>query len=127
MSVKFVIPGRLPGLNDYIATERTNRYKAAKMKREAEADILVAAKKGLRGWKARAPVTMSYTWVEKDRRRDCDNIAFAKKFIQDALVTGGYLRNDNQAWITGFTDDFAVDKGHPRIEVVITERGENDV
>lgn len=26
------IPGRLPGLNEYISAERTNRYKTAKMK-----------------------------------------------------------------------------------------------
>lgn len=31
-----VIPGTLPGLNEYIAAERTNRYKAAAMKRKAE-------------------------------------------------------------------------------------------
>lgn len=35
-----VIPGTLPGLNEYIAAERTNRYKAAVMKREAESLVL---------------------------------------------------------------------------------------
>lgn len=84
-----VIPGTLPGLNEYIAAERTNRYKAAAMKREAEGLVLWAAKQCLRGWKTRGPVRMEYTWVERNRRRDKDNIsAYGRKIIQDALVKG---------------------------------------
>lgn len=56
-----VIPGTLPGLNEYIAAERTNRYKAAAMKREAESLVLWAAKQYLRGWKARGPVREEFT------------------------------------------------------------------
>lgn len=117
-----VIPGTLPGLNEYIAAERTNRYKAAAMKREAENLVLWAAKQCLRGWKARASVRMEYTWVERNRRRDKDNIsAYGRKIIQDALVKGGYLQGDGWAHISGFADEFAVDKGHPRIEVRICQ------
>lgn len=32
MKYLLIIPGKLSGLNDYIAAERTNRYKGAKMK-----------------------------------------------------------------------------------------------
>lgn len=117
-----VIPGTLPGLNEYIAAERTNRYKAAAMKREAESHVLWAAKQCLRGWKARASVRMEYTWVERNRRRDKDNIsAYGRKIIQDALVKGGYLQGDGWAHISGFSDAFAVDKGYPRIEVRICQ------
>lgn len=117
-----VIPGTLPGLNEYIAAERTNRYKAAAMKREAESLVLWAAKQCLRGWKARGPVRMEYTWVERNRRRDKDNIsAYGRKIIQDALVKGGYLQGDGWAHISGFSDAFAVDKGRPRIEVRICQ------
>ena len=117
-----VIPGTLPGLNEYIASERTNRYKAAAMKREAESLVLWAAKQHLRGWRARGPVRMEYTWVERNRRRDKDNIsAYGRKIIQDALVKGGYLQGDGWAHITGFSDAFAVDKGRPRIEVRICQ------
>lgn len=117
-----VIPGTLPGLNEYIAAERTNRYKAAAMKREAENLVLWAAKQCLRGWKARASVRMEYTWVERNRRRDKDNISgYGRKIIQDALVKGGYLQGDGWAHISGFSDAFAVDKGHPRIEVRICQ------
>lgn len=121
---KLIIPGRMPGLNDYIAAERTNRYKAAKMKREDMDTVLCAAKGCLRGWKAKGRVRMHYTWYEKDQRRDMDNVSsYGRKIIQDALVEGHYLHNDGWKDIAGFSDDFAVDKKVPRIEVEIEEEG----
>ena len=68
---------------------------------------------------------MRYLWVEKNRRRDKDNISsFGRKVIQDALVKMGVLRNDGWENIEGFSDNFAVDKGKPRIEIEIEEPGE---
>ena len=55
------------------------------------------------------------------RRRDKDNIAFAKKFIQDALVKEKVLKNDGWAQIESWTDAFAVEAQHPRVEVEINE------
>lgn len=119
---KLVIPGRLVGLNEYIEAERRNKYKAAQIKREAEDLVMLCARQQLRGWKARGPVMMFYLWVEKDRRRDKDNISgYGRKIIQDALVKGKFLKNDGWNDIEGFADDFAVDKGNPRIEIVIEE------
>lgn len=119
---KLVIPGRLPGLNEYIEAERRNKYKAAQIKREAENIVMLCARQQLRGWKARGPVMMFYLWVEKDRRRDKDNVSgYGRKIIQDALVKAKFLKNDGWNDIEGFADDFAVDKGNPRIEIVIEE------
>lgn len=119
---KLVIPGRLPNLNEYIEACRRNKYKANKMKKEAEDLVMLCARQQLRGWKARGPVMMFYLWVEKDRRRDKDNISgYGRKIIQDALVKGKFLKNDGWNDIEGFADDFAVDKGNPRIEIVIEE------
>lgn len=119
---KLVIPGRLPGLNEYIAAERTNKYRAAKIKSESEHLVALAAKKCLRGWRAKGPVTMRYTWYERDQRRDKDNVSgYGRKVIQDALVRGGYLPADGWAQIADFTDAFAVDRCSPRIEVEIEE------
>ena len=74
----------------------------------------------------REPVTMHYTWVERDRRRDKDNISsFGRKVIQDALVAMGALRNDGWANIDGFTDSFYVDPDDPRIEIEIEEAPKN--
>lgn len=120
--MKLVIMGSFPGLNEYINAERTNRYKAAAMKRQVEHTVILAAKKCLRGKKFDRPVVMHYTWYEKNRRRDKDNVSsFGRKCIQDALVKGGWLAGDGWKHITGFSDRFSVDTAHPRIEVEIEE------
>ncbi len=33
---KLIIPGRLPGLNEYITAERSKKYAGARMRKEAE-------------------------------------------------------------------------------------------
>ena len=120
MKIKFTIPGRLPGLNEYINAERQNKYMAAKMKKQAE-ELIAWSLKAEKRVKFKNPVLIHYLWVEKDRRRDKDNICFAKKFIQDALVKAKVLKNDGWNEIADFKDDFDVDKDNPRIEVTITE------
>lgn len=122
MIYKFTIPGRLPSLNEYIDAERASKYKAAKMKKQAEELISWSLKTGKKV-KFKAPVTIHYLWVERDKRRDKDNIAFAKKFIQDALVKAKILENDGWKQIADFKDDFDVDSKNPRIEVTMTEVG----
>ena len=118
--MKLTIPGKLPGLNEYIEAERTHRQKAAIMKRQYEHMIVLLAKSQLRGKRITGPVVMRYTWHEKDQRRDKDNISsMGRKIIQDALVKVGVLPNDGWAHIAGFVDSYAVDKKTPRIEVDI--------
>lgn len=119
--ISFTIPGRLPGLNEYINAERRNKYKAAQMKRDAEQRIIMAAKTQLRGVRFNVPVIMHYTWVEPNRRRDKDNITFAKKFVQDALVKAKVLKNDGWGEIENFPDSFCVDQKNPRVEVWFEE------
>ena len=94
---------KLPSLNDYIDACRTNRYVAAKMKRETEDAIIWFIK---RLPKFQDPVVVHFVWVEADRKRDPDNIAFAKKFVFDALVKARKLKDDSQRYVKGFTDDF---------------------
>lgn len=119
--MKLIIPGQLPGLNEYINAERSSKYQGAAMKRQAEHTIIMCIKQQLRGVRFDRPVHMTYRWIEPNMRRDCDNIAFAKKFIQDALVKAGVLENDGWAQIAGFADLFEVDKSRPRVEVEIRE------
>lgn len=122
MRARLIIPGRLPGLNEYIAAERANRYKGANMKRDAQAVVTLAVRSQLRGIHFTGPVRIAYTWVEKDRRRDLDNISsFGRKVIQDALVTCHVLEDDGWSEIAGFSDAFDVDKKRPRIVVEIEE------
>lgn len=117
--MKLIIPRQLPGANTYIDACRRNKHLANRLKHEAESAVIWAAKSQLRGVRFDGPVVMHYTWVEPNRRRDKDNIAFARKFVQDALVGAGVLENDGWAQIKGFSDDFAVDRKRPRVEVEI--------
>lgn len=119
--MKFTIYGRLPGMNEYTSSQRGNRYHGANMKRASqkavEAYISAAKLKPIK-----CPVRIIYAFYEPDRRRDLDNISgFAHKVIQDALVSCGVLQGDGWKHITGYTDVFAVDRKHPRIEVELVE------
>lgn len=122
MTYILLIKGRFPGLNDYIAAERANRYKGAQMKREAQTVALWAIREQLRGVHIKHPVRLWYTFHEPDRRRDHDNVAaFAHKVIQDALVVAEVLRDDGWDEVVGFSDAFILDRINPRIEVMIEE------
>lgn len=126
MTARLVIHGTLPGLNEYIAIERgrSGKQRANTLKQQTQRIIGAAIAQQLRGVRFARPVTMHYRWVERDRRRDKDNIAFARKFVQDALVRARVLENDGWRHIEGFSDEFAVDKASPRVEVVITDEEE---
>lgn len=120
--MKVTIYGRLPGLNEYIDAERQSKYKAAALKAQSMQLVMIYAKRDLRKWRAKGPVYMRYIWYEPNRRRDKDNVSgYGRKIIQDALVKGGYLRNDGWNEIAGFSDDFCVNKLNPRVEVYIDE------
>lgn len=122
MEYLLIIPGTLPNLNDYIAAERTNRHKGAKMKADSGNVVAVAIRQCLRGVKIEKPVYMKYTWYEPNKRRDLDNISsFGRKVIQDALVNAAALKDDGWKHVVGFSDRFEVDKENPRIEVIIRE------
>ena len=116
------IPGRLDNLNDFIRADKASRYEGGKLKRKNEDIVSLYIRKQLRGVTISKTVLMEYTWVEKDKRRDLDNISsFGRKVIQDALVKCGVLKNDGWDQISGFTDSFRVDKKEPHIEVLIRE------
>ena len=58
------------------------------------------------------PIVITFTWIEANKRRDYDNIAFSKKFILDAMQKYGKLENDNRKWVVGFTDKFELGKDY---------------
>lgn len=100
---RFGIPLKLPSLNDYTRVCRANKQYANKFKQSYEQQIgLYLAKMP----KYEKPVRIIFTWIETNKRRDLDNIAFAKKFILDAMVKYGKLKDDNRKCVTGFEDRF---------------------
>ena len=113
------IQGTMPGLNDYSGAERKHRQIAAAMKRDETARVAWAAKVQLPVFTRMIRLTIVYR--EKNRKRDKDNIAFAKKFILDGLKDAGRIPNDGWAWIDGWSEEFVVDARDPGITVIINE------
>ena len=97
------IPMKLPSLNDYVRMCRENKYKANKFKQNLEEDIGMFLGKLPR---YETPIKIHFHWVEGNKRRDIDNVAFAKKFILDSLVSHQILKDDNRKCVTAFTDTF---------------------
>lgn len=115
-----VIEGRFPSLNDFISAERANRHVGAKMKRRETVrarDAAVAA--GMPRFVG--PVSVRFLWVERDRRRDLDNVAFAKKFVLDGLVEAGVLEDDGQRHVVALQDTFEIDPASPRVVVEVED------
>lgn len=100
---KIEIPLKLPSCNEYIDACRRNKYVGAKMKKETQEQIIPYL---LKLPKINNPIKITFTWVEDNKRRDLDGICFAKKFILDALVQAGVLKDDNRKIVTNFTDSF---------------------
>lgn len=116
------IDGRLPGLNEYTDASRANKYKSAQMKKDAQTLVMWHIRSQLKGVTITHPVHLSFTWFERDRRRDHDNVSsFGRKVIQDALVAGGVLYDDGWGYVASHSDSYAVDAKKPRIELVIVE------
>ena len=106
MKYRFVINKRLIGLNEYTNTNRYNKYAGAKQKKEEQEYIKMCIRQQLGNIKIEKPVKGYFTWIEENRRRDLDNICFAKKFILDSLVELGILKDDNRKMVCGFEDRF---------------------
>lgn len=122
---EFIIKQKLPSLNDYVLVCRTNKFQASKFKREIEELIEWSIRSALTRktlYKPKQAVVVRFTWTEPNRRRDCDNIASAKKFILDALVKMRVLENDTQKFVVGFYDIFEIGKEHSvRVELIEKE------
>ena len=112
------IPLKLPSFNEYVNVCRTNKYMAAKMKRDLEQEI---------GYfildlpKYDKPIQIHFHWIEGNQRRDLDNICYAKKFILDALVKFQKLKDDNRKYVYAFRDTFEYRKGTTKVVLEIEE------
>ena len=108
---------KLPSLNEYVNVCRRNPFEASRFKRETEDSIMYFTNR-LPVFKH--PVFIHFHWMEKSRKRDLDNVAFAKKFILDALVRSGKLPDDNQKYVIGFMDTFETGK-EDKVTITIKE------
>lgn len=105
--MKYEINMKLPSLNEYIRACRSNKYVGAKFKKQIEDDISWFL---LKMPKYDKPIKIHFTWIEGNKRRDLDNVCFAKKFILDTMVKMGKLKDDNRNYVCAFTDTFEYGK-----------------
>ena len=126
LTYKFEINKRLVGLNEYTNANRYNRYAGAKKKKEEQEYIKYCILNQLGNIKIDKPVVGEFTWIEENKRRDLDNICFAKKFILDSLVELGILKDDNRKMVCGFVDKFEyADKSKVIVKLEEITNGEN--
>lgn len=119
--MKFTIRGRLSGLNEYTKANRSNHHAGNKMKKDNEERILWAIRQAKAAEVDKYPITLEIVWYEPNLRRDIDNVVFAQKFILDAMVKSGIIKNDSQKFVKGISHIVLVDKVEPRVEVEIKE------
>lgn len=126
--IKIVIEQELMDLNNYINAERSNRFMASKIKKEQTAIVSNVIKKemaaGLVIKEEHFPLNFEFHWFMKNKRKDKDNIVFAKKFLFDGMIDSGLIANDGWKEIGTFKDVVAVDKEFPRVEIKIRMAGE---
>lgn len=110
--------GVLPTFNQYSALERTNRLKAAEVKRQVQDGLLrqMTDAKSFNGH-----VYVGFVWIRPDMRYDKDNVTFAKKFILDALQEAHVIKNDSWRMCTPFDLGYKVNKQNPRTIVRIAD------
>jgi hypothetical protein len=114
------VPGPLPGANEALAACRQARGKGSaysNMKRAYTLMVMGLAKKA-----KLTPVDhadIDFVWVERNRKRDKDNVRFAAKFCIDGLVKAGVLKGDGWAHVGSLGDKFAVGSS-PGVHVEIT-------
>ena len=119
---RFVLPGVLPGMNEVTNANRTHWAAGAKQKRtltEGIAWVLREQARHMTGQIGLADYT--FTWYERNRKRDPDNIASATKYVMDALQAAGIIANDGWRNVRSILHRFAVDKDNPRVEICIAE------
>lgn len=119
--MKFVVEGKLPGINEIVSASRTNRYKANAEKKQAQLRVCQAIGNRKR-LSCSVPVVVSVTYYEPNNRRDVDNITGGgNKVILDALVEMGVIIDDSRKWVKQVHPLVYTDRSNPRIEIEIKE------
>lgn len=92
--MKIYIDYEPPNWNEYINIERTNFYRANKIKQQEKRLIRLLVKEKYKG---NYPIELIVRPHFKDHRRDLDNTRI--KGLLDGLVNAGVLKNDNLMYI----------------------------
>lgn len=118
---ELIINYKMPTLNEYVNAERTNKYIAAKLKKESTQYCMYEAMKQIKNIKT--PAVFEFTWIEKNKKRDPDNISFAQKFVFDGLVEANRMNNDGHKDVKGIIHKYDF-RDYIGLELKIHENGE---
>jgi len=117
METSIFIEGEFVQLNDYIRAERANKYEGARIKHTESLRAAYACFDTPPV--SQYPVSITFTWIRKDRRADPDNVSFAAKFILDGMVRAGILKDDGMHEIARISHEFTVDKHSQGVRVTV--------
>lgn len=129
---EFIIDGKVPSLNEYINKMNAHRLTANTFKHNVEQDIKFQLYKqvreqGIQGdFPLKNTADFEFTYVETKKNRDKDNIASSKKFIMDALVAVGIIKNDGWRWVGSFKEDFIIGSRNQVIMKIKVEVGNHE-
>lgn len=119
----FRINQRLDGLNEYTSECRGNKYGGGKCKHKNE-DIVLLAIRNARLKPVKDAYWVNFIWYEARKTRDKDNVAFAKKFILDALQRARITKGDDNRYLMGFYDEFIYGKGNGVVVEIVEKENE---
>jgi Holliday junction resolvase RusA-like endonuclease len=121
--LRFFVPAKFPSLNELIGAANHNRFDGGRMKKKYTAIAESCARRAAieTGWMApEGPVSIAITWVERDRRRDQDNVTAGQKYLLDGIVAAGVLLDDSQRYVPQpSTNEITFDKNRPGVWVTI--------
>jgi len=115
--IYLTLPFGLPGLNEMIDVARANRYASAKQKKKYTR--LVEKELIAQHCIPETPmesISINCIWTESGRARDPDNIRVGIKYILDAMVNTGVLKDDSMKYVRFLGDTFQ--KGDKRAVAV---------
>ena len=117
--MRLFIGYQFPNWNEYISSERTNKYLANNIKQAEKRAVQLTAREKYTG---AYPVTLTVRPHYKNRRQDLDN--FRLKGLIDGLVAAGIIKNDNLTCIDKIiVEPVFDDVTGVEIEIEETERG----
>lgn len=94
MTNKLLIPCELVSLNEYISANRTNKFRAAKIKIQQTNLCAFFAKEQNLTLDLNKQYDLKIEWFTALKNKDSDNVFFSVKFILDGIVKAGILKSD---------------------------------
>ena len=99
--IKYVLPLKLPSLNDYVDKCRTHKQVGASFKKKVEKEIgRCFEEQGIK--KTDKLVDVKITFYEANRMRDKDNVISSTKYIMDSMVHKKIIPDDNWKYINQY-------------------------